>query len=57
MVIKNNLLGRHFRIKDDDLHFVLLYYDFSYIIGKIYQNPDFLANINKKYIFIHLFSN
>ena len=54
-MIKNNLLGGHFRIKDEDLHFMLLYHDFSYTIGKIYQNPDFLAHISKELYFYPLF--
>ena len=54
-VIKNNLIVGHFRIKDEDLHFLLLYHAFSYIIGKIYQNPDFLAHISKKLYLYPLF--
>ena len=54
-MIKNNLLGGHFRMKDEDLHLMLLNHNFSYNIGKIYENHDFLAHISKKLYFHPLF--
>ena len=53
----NNLSGGHFRIKDEYLHFMWLHHGFSFDVGKIYQNTDFLAHIGKKLYSYPIFVN